>query len=612
VLGVLLYFVTPTAYLSTGKFLVNESPFATAQTSKDAETSKQMIQTFILSIPNEDLREAVARRLNASPDQISFVDRDHPLSFREKVPVSNITFSVARNSQIGEVEVKSQTREFAAATVEAILYEIQAMNEVSGQLAQVEVNLRLAQERAQGLVRDLVSVSSDRIKTENQLNEVLAYQARGLPLADFSTFSEDSTLNNLKTQLILIQSEYDALAKQATRGPRLLGKKAELDGLKDQIQIHAQSLLKGLSSQLDIQKTREASLQKSIDATEQQISKLSSLNAEVFRGFRSAKVREKLAHEPLFKNSTSAAVIAITDWGFTPANPIQPKLLLNLALGIIFGCGLGLAAVFARHLLENKVGSPYQAEQLTGLNCLAVVRESDLSKSGSLGISFDSAASKGVGYLASQLIRSQLKETQAKIYGFTSASEKDCSMLVADLAVALAQAEKKTLVVDLHLKLPRQADILGISKGKGLMDWILEETPLENLVRYSAVRELAVLDGGRSVQDPGELLSRRPLAPELLKLKEHWDFILIDAPSLLTEWLLMLALPPSQNLIIAAFYEDTRKQDILTIGRRCAEAQIGILGMVLLDFPDNPRKSRITEEEVGYHRYVMEVMESTH
>jgi hypothetical protein len=68
----------------------------------------------------------------------------------------------------------------------------------------------------------------------------------------------------------------------------------------------------------------------------------------------------------------------------------------------------------------------------------------------------------------------------------------------------------------------------------------------------------------------------------------------------------MLALPPTQHLIVSAFYKDTRKQDVLTIRRRCEEAQIQILGMVLLDFPDQPKKVGISPEELGYHRYVME------
>jgi uncharacterized protein involved in exopolysaccharide biosynthesis/Mrp family chromosome partitioning ATPase len=602
VLGAIISALSPKVYRVSGKFLVNELPYAVGATFTDAESSRQIIQTFILSIPSEDMLNEVAKNLGISTQQISFADRNLPLSLRAATPQANIRLAVARNSRIGQIEVESQDPEFALAVTDALLREIESLNLVAGQIARIDLNLTFLGERAQGLVAEKLVSEAERLKSENQIRELNSHRELGLPLEDFPAFSEDKTLNNLKTQLILVQSEYDAVARQATRGPRLEGKRSELLGLRSQVKNYAEALRKALVSQMEIYKKRDSDLEIALKETEQKIGELKSQKAEVFKGYRDASIRARLSEEaPGNIGSTS---IAIVDRGFIPSRTVKPRWALNLFLGFVFGTGLGLAAAFGRSLVDDRVRTPVQQEARTGLACLAVVHAKKTAESLRRNIPLNSNTSRGVSYLADQLIRQRLSGDFSNILGFTSASDENCSDLVADLAVALAQAEKRTLVVDLHFDAPVVAQRLGIESGKGLIDWMMDEAPISSFVRYSAIRELAVLDTGKPVSESSELLSRNPFAPELLAMAKDWDFILVDAPPILSQWHLLLALPPGQNLILATHYQDTKIQDIQIIQQRCLEAKIRILGTVLVGFPEEPRRSGVREEDLGYHRYV--------
>ncbi|MFQ3671002.1 MAG: hypothetical protein SNJ84_06055, partial [Verrucomicrobiia bacterium] len=602
-LGLLVSALSPKVFRVSGKFLVNELPYAVSSATTDAESSRQIIQTFILSIPSEDMLNAIARQLQVDPNHISFADRNLPLSLRgSHPPRANIRLAVTRNSRIGEVQVESQSPHFALAVTDALLNQIDSLNLIAGQIARIELNLNLLQDRAQGLVAEKLIAENERLKAENQLSELQIHRQNGLPLEDFPAFASDNTLNNLKTQLILVQSEYDAISRQATRGPRLEGKRSELLGLRSQIRTYAEALRQALLSQTEILRKRDTDLTAALRDTESRIASLKAERAEVFQGYRNAAIRERLAQET--PDTVGGTTIAIVDRGFIPQRPVKPRWTLNLFLGLIFGTGLGLTAALVRSLFDNRLTSPLQQETLTGLPCLAVIPAPppNLRPRFKIPLNFD--VSRGVAYLADQLIRQRLGGDFSHIIGFTPAHREDCSDLVAELAIALAQAEKRTLVIDLHLDTPTLSARLSIDPGKGLVDWMMDDAPITTFIRYSAIRELAILDVGKPVSESSELLSRHPFAPELLTIAKDWDFILVDAPPMLKEWNLLLALPPGQNLIIATHFKETKLHDLQTIQQRCAKANIHILGTVLQGFPTNPKRSGIRQEDLGYHRYV--------
>ncbi len=90
--------------------------------------------------------------------------------------------------------------------------------------------------------------------------------------------------------------------------------------------------------------------------------------------------------------------------------------------------------------------------------------------------------------------------------------------LVAELAILFAQAEKRTLVIDMHMDDPKIASLLGIKIEKGMEAWLTSDDPLREFIDFSAIRELAVLSLARKNPDYDELLSRRPLGAALIEL----------------------------------------------------------------------------------------------
>ena len=94
---------------------------------------------------------------------------------------------------------------------------------------------------------------------------------------------------------MLSASEYDAVAAQASLGSKLEGKRAELEGLRDQMRPSTSTILPTrCDSSRQIAQTREESLRASLATIQRQTTELETLQAQMAQGLGDFKVRENL------------------------------------------------------------------------------------------------------------------------------------------------------------------------------------------------------------------------------------------------------------------------------------------------------------------------------
>jgi len=587
-LGLLIQQLTPRAYQSVGNFVVDELPFNQTNGTLDAETERQLIQTLILSLPSRYMRAALEKRLELPTGRIQFPELGVPLKLTGSEPKANIQFTPVRNSRIGVITATSQDPDFAARVVNAVLDEMQVYNLIGGRLKNLRVSLDFSKTQADGLLKQLSEISSQRLKLEKEKSALDEYIKQKLPIDSFPAFATDATLNNLKTQLILVESEYAGIASTSVRGSRLIAKRAEMDGLKTQLSRQAQLLASALRSQYGILVTQETNLQTQIQIARNDIDTFTQMAARISQSMGDPVEMTKLLKDSPDGPAGFANVIVVIDRATPMLKPVRPKLWLNLALGILFGGALGLGIAALRALLDTRLKSAQQLERQTGRPCLALLPNLDyLSSAKRTQLVFNQPDYPiGLGYLRTHLLHGH-KPGGSRIVGFTPTRPlKDCSSLVADLGILLAQAEKRTLILDLHLQQPRIAEIYGLKIKQELNAWFNSEEPLANFINYSAVQELAVLTNRPSTRtDLNDLLSRRLLATALLEQMNDWDYILIDAPNILSDWNLMLALPETSPLIIVAEYGKSTADDVLQTLSHARGPRWNIAGTVMANCP---------------------------
>lgn len=590
--GLLAQRLIPKAYEASAKFIVGEVPYYDAKNRADSETERQLVETLILSLASRDIQQEVARALGVPPARIGFTGLDLPRRLEGATPEANVRISTIKDSRIGEIAVESQSPQFAATVANAVLDQLQYFNLVGGRLKNLRLSMELAKAKADSTLAELVKVSGERNRLQQENAELDNHVRRGLPLTAFPTFATDPTLNNLKTQLILTESEYESISATATRGSRLSGKHAELIGLRAQTQSHVQRLADSLRAEYEIIKTQEKDVERQLTELKDRIDRLAERISQLSQSLSDPKTMRAVAAAPGEEPVGAASVFITIDRATPREKPIRPKLWLNLLLGVVFGSALGAGLTGLRLILDTRLKSARQIEQRARVPALALLpRHQPLYKGIRNRTIFDHPDYPvGLGFLRGELLRAGALDAAARIVGFTPARDRagdraGSSPLVANLAILLAQAEQRTLVVDLHFDAPRQADLLGIRSRQGLSEWLVTNDPVDDFISYSAVRELAVLTPGAPNRDLDDLLSRRPLLDSLPGLREKWDFILLDAPSIVSDWTTMLSLPAGSPLIIAARFGRTTIDQLIATAEKAQVQNWNVMGAVLQDCP---------------------------
>src|SRR3954451_13891935 len=105
---------------------------------------------------------------------------------------------------------------------------------------------------------------------------------------------------------------------------------------------------------------------------------------------------------------------------------------------------------------------------------------------------------------------------------------------LANLAVALARAGQRVVMVDCDLRRPRIHDFFGVTNEVGFTSVLLGELPLSEAVQeVPGERLLMLLASGMLPPNPSELLASQRTVQILAALQSESDVVLIDSPPML-------------------------------------------------------------------------------
>ena len=103
------------------------------------------------------------------------------------------------------------------------------------------------------------------------------------------------------------------------------------------------------------------------------------------------------------------------------------------------------------------------------------------------------------------------------------------SITATNLAITLAEAGYRVLLVDCDLRRPKLGRLLSLKSQVGLSDILLKPSLLsENVLRYR--KGLHVILAGSIPPNPSELLNSVRMEALLTKLRGSYDYIILDTP----------------------------------------------------------------------------------
>jgi non-specific protein-tyrosine kinase len=113
----------------------------------------------------------------------------------------------------------------------------------------------------------------------------------------------------------------------------------------------------------------------------------------------------------------------------------------------------------------------------------------------------------------------------------SAAPDEDKAKILANLAITMAQSERRTILVEADLRRPGLHEIFGVANDRGLTTMIVEEAALDDppLIEVG-VDNLWLLPSGPLPPNPADLLGSRKMEQAIAALKSRADVILFNAP----------------------------------------------------------------------------------
>jgi capsular exopolysaccharide synthesis family protein len=174
-----------------------------------------------------------------------------------------------------------------------------------------------------------------------------------------------------------------------------------------------------------------------------------------------------------------------------------------------------------------------------------------------------------------------LVDTPPKIISVTSPGPSEGkSTTCANLAVVLAQADKRTLIMDCDLRKPVMHRIFGVRNFVGVVNVLVEEHEL-GAVWQEPLPGLKVITAGSVPPNPAELLGSRRFAELIGRVREEFDYVLMDSPpiGLVTDPAIVASQGEGVLLVLDA--QNTRKGALRQAMRSLEGVGANVVGTVM-------------------------------
>ncbi|HZA06028.1 MAG TPA: polysaccharide biosynthesis tyrosine autokinase [Propionibacteriaceae bacterium] len=296
------------------------------------------------------------------------------------------------------------------------------------------------------------------------------------------------------------------------------------------------------------------------------------------------------------QNGNEAVKVTPLETALVPTTPSSPNVPRNLALGAMLGVLLGLGVALLRHLLDTRVRSEQDLRAVTDSPLLGLIGYDDKVPNHPLILRDDpmSGAAEAIRRLRTNLQFTDIGDRPRSIVITSSVPGEGKSTTSLNLAVALADAGSRVILIDADLRRPSVAASLGLEGQVGLTTVLIGRAEVEDVVQRWEYSSLDVLPSGRIPPNPSELLGSRAMEQLLERLTTSYDIVLLDTPPLLPVTDAAVLGMLAGGVLVVAGADRVHRPQLRESIEALTTAGVHIHGLVL---------NRVARQETGAYAY---------
>lgn len=449
-------------------------------------------------------------------------------------------------------------------------------------------------QKLSALNQSLVEARLERVNREVDYKMLSDLTAANQPLDSFPAVMQNDNVKRLKGDVAVRQTEVDRLVAMGAGEalPQMQAARRQLQTAKDTLQVEMNRIVSGVQTAYETARAREAELQRSLNAQQGETLGLSKRMIDYGALEREANSNRQLYESLLARAKETGAAseyqgtnIQIIDKAEVPKAPVLPNTRRDLLVATLGGCLLAIGLAFGMEYFDSRIKSPEEIKAHLGVPFLglvpAVATVSEGGEAPLLQSDAPIAFAESIRALRTAVLFSTAEEGAHSIVVTSTGPSEGKTVISSSLAITLAQAGQRTLVVDADMRRPRMHEALGRPQEPGLSNVLVGEATLAEAARPTSVEHLSVLPAGQIPPNPAELLGSKKYQELLAELKTKYDWIVIDAPPVMPVTDASVVANSAGGVIFVIGSEMTPRQTAAAAIEQLRAANAKLVGAVL-------------------------------
>jgi capsular exopolysaccharide synthesis family protein len=340
----------------------------------------------------------------------------------------------------------------------------------------------------------------------------------------------DPLLTHLITQLVTIGAERSTIMSSDNfKNPRLPTLEVQIRNLKKTIEENVNNNLNTLSNsikEIDYRTRKMTADISGMPKTQLQllgIERKFKLNDAIFTFLlqkRSEAQIARAANTPDYEVLDTARKVS--------SRVVAPKKMFNYIIALFAGLLLPVAVILTRDFLNNRVVDKNDVEAITNKPIIGYIYH-NYKKSNTVIADYPkSSISESFRSVRTNLQIMSRGISKQVILVTSSGSGEGKSFISTNLASVFALLGKRTIIVGFDLRKPAIYQDLGLNNLIGISSYLSNRAVLEDIIQPTRIENLDFIPAGPVPPNPIELIGSNVTKNLIFKLKEIYDYIIID------------------------------------------------------------------------------------
>ncbi len=400
----------------------------------------------------------------------------------------------------------------------------------------------IVSQRLVQLSKDVTNAERARIDLEAELIQLDAAQEDPRVIEFLPAAGGTQAFRQLESLILSLQSQRTGLLKVLRHDHRdVRALDAKIAEARAEYRAKVNAAISAFKRRAEAARFKERALREALELQEK---KALELNEKLVRlnALQQEVQRAKELYEPMLQrwgelglaSGLNTVPVQIREPAEEPLYPVKPRRKLIVAAGALLGLLVGLRLAFLLERSYSKIRSAEELEHLAGLRALGTVPHMTAKEENKLYLAchFDPKSSAAEAYrsIRTGLLLSAGGDGPCVLLVTSAVDQEGKTTTALNIASALAQTQKRALLVDADMRRSSVHRPLGIEKGAGLSTCLSDGVEPKEVVRESEVPSLSIITAGPTPENPSELLGSKAMSSFLEWARQDFDFIVIDSP----------------------------------------------------------------------------------